>query len=241
MASSINSLANSGFASLNSLFNNGNGKNQNVSNANNAFSSLNDALSKGNKEGIMNAAKELQAGQAYGSSFAADMYNASFTQSGNNFSFQLQVLNMSGAQGAFNNGSTMGAFSSLQATYTTINISGDMSDVGAINDILSKMGYDGKSFGDLTQSDAAQLISDDGFFGIDNTAKRVADFVINGAGDNLEMLKAGLEGVKQGYNEAQKMWGGQLPEISQKTQDKLLEMINKRIEELGGNAMNIEA
>ena len=76
---------------------------------------------------------------------------------------------------------------------------------------------------------------------MENTAKRVADFVINGAGDDLEKLKAGKEGVINGFNQAQKLWGGKLPEISQKTQELLLKMIDERINELGGNVMSLEA
>ena len=78
-----------------------------------------------------------------------------------------------------------------------------------------------------------------------NTANRVADFVIKGAGDNLDLLKAGLEGIKRGYDEATKLWGGALPDISQKTQELTLKLIEDRIAQLGGdtsgNAMNLEA
>jgi hypothetical protein len=37
------------------------------------------------------------------------------------------------------------------------------------------------------------------------------------------------------------MWGDKLPDISQKTIDKALEKIDKKIEELGGNAIDTKA
>ena len=47
---------------------------------------------------------------------------------------------------------------------------------------LSSIGYDGKPIAELTQDEAAELVSDDGFFGIDKTAERIANFVIQGSG-----------------------------------------------------------
>ncbi|WP_172201235.1 hydrogenase-4 component G [Campylobacter sp. RM16188] len=103
------------------------------------------------------------------------------------------------------------------------------------------VGYDGKDITSLNQDEAKALISEDGFFGITNTANRIADFVLNGAGDDLEMLKAGREGVVNGFKEAERLWGGNLPEISQQTIQKTLEKIDERIVKLGGNIINVEA
>ena len=51
-----------------------------------------------------------------------------------------------------------------------------------LNQNIGITGYSGKPIGDLTSQEASNLISDNGYFGIDNTANRIADFVINGAG-----------------------------------------------------------
>ena len=85
----------------------------------------------------------------------------------------------------------------------------------------------------LTQEEAKKLISDNGFFGIDKTAKRVFDFVINGAKDNPELLKAGREGVIQGLKDAEKEWGGKLPDIAYETQKKTLQMLDEYMAKLG--------
>ena len=39
--------------------------------------------------------------------------------------------------------------------------------------------------------------------------------------------------IKQGFEEARKAWGEELPELSQKTMEVTLEKVNKWIEELG--------
>ena len=81
------------------------------------------------------------------------------------------------------------------------------------------------------------MIAEDGFFGIAKTSARIADFVIAGAGDDVEKLKAGREGIIRGYNQAQKTWGGELPDISKETLQKSLEKIDKRLTELGANVL----
>ena len=106
---------------------------------------------------------------------------------------------------------------------------------------LANIGYNGKSLNELSSDEANDLISENGFFGIVNTADRIASFVLNGAGDDIEKLKAGREGAAKGFEDAKKIWGGELPEISQKTIEKTLESLDKKIAELGGNVLNVSA
>ncbi|MGG7074299.1 hydrogenase-4 component G [Campylobacter sp. 9BO] len=106
---------------------------------------------------------------------------------------------------------------------------------------LNAIGYTGKPLVSLSQDEAAELVSEKGFFGVDQTTERIAGFVLAGAGDNLEKLQAGREGMLRGFKEAEKIWGGELPEISQKTMQKALEAVDKKIAELGGNVLNVTA
>ena len=116
----------------------------------------------------------------------------------------------------------------------------NLSDILAGLD-LAGIGYNGKALGALSSDEASELVSENGFFGIANTADRIAGFVLNGAGDDVEKLKAGREGVAKGFEDAKKIWGGELPEISQKTIEKTLEALDKKIAELGGNVLNVSA
>ncbi|MCD8545176.1 MAG: hydrogenase-4 component G [Sulfurospirillum cavolei] len=103
---------------------------------------------------------------------------------------------------------------------------------------LADIGYTGTPIADLTQDEATALVSEDGFFGITQTSARIADFVINGAGDDLSKLQAGRSGMLQGFDEAEKLWGGKLPEISYTTMQKALESVDARIAELGGKVLD---
>ena len=116
----------------------------------------------------------------------------------------------------------------------------NLSDILAGLD-LAGIGYNGKALGELSSDEASELVSENGFFGIANTADRIAGFVLNGAGDDVEKLKAGREGVAKGFEDAKKIWGGELPEISQKTIEKTLETLDKKIAEFGGNVLNVSA
>lgn len=102
----------------------------------------------------------------------------------------------------------------------------------------SKLGYEGKPLEELSSDEAKALVDEEGFFGLKKTAQRIADFVINGGGSDIDMLKAGREGAAKGMKDAEEVWGGRLFDISYKTLDKALELIDKRIGELGGNALD---
>jgi len=93
----------------------------------------------------------------------------------------------------------------------------------------------------LSTEEAKALVSDDGYFGIDQTAKRVFAFVIKGAKDDPELLKAGREGVIQGLKDAEIEWGGKLPDIAYKTQTKTLSLLDEYMAKLGINSFEANA
>ncbi|WP_320034298.1 hydrogenase-4 component G [Halarcobacter sp.] len=97
---------------------------------------------------------------------------------------------------------------------------------------LSSIGYEGKPITELNPEEAKELVEDEGFFSINETSDRVSSFVIGLAGNDLEALKEARAGVVTGFEEAEKMWGGELPEISYKTQERTLSLIDKKIDEL---------
>lgn len=106
---------------------------------------------------------------------------------------------------------------------------------------LKDVGYEGGTIAELSQDEATALVAEDGIFGIAKTSQRVADFIINGAGDDESRLRAGREGMLQGFKMAEEMWGGELPEISQKTMQAATEMVDKAMSDLGFSILNQEA
>ena len=101
---------------------------------------------------------------------------------------------------------------------------------------LKNIGYEGKPITELTQDEAKDLVDENGFFGVTQTSDRVANFVFSFAGDDLELLQKGREGIVQGFEEAKKMFGGELPEISYKTQERTLALLDEKINSLKGES-----
>ncbi|EPI3059259.1 hypothetical protein ACS5M8_001593 [Campylobacter upsaliensis] len=137
---------------------------------------------------------------------------------------------------------------SMNAIFGNTNAQAGVSNLlgGTAESILSKidfagLGYMGKSPLAMNQDELKELVGENGFFGVANTANRIADFVIQGAGDDPQKLQKGFEGMKKGFEEAQNLWGGKLPQISQDTINQALEKVSKRIDELGGQTLNFEA
>jgi len=106
---------------------------------------------------------------------------------------------------------------------------------------LDDVGYTGKPIAQLSQSEAAELVSEDGVFGITQTSERIADFVISGAGNNEDLLRAGRAGMIQGFKEAEALWGGELPEISQKTMQAAIEKVDKVMQDFGFSLVDTKA
>ncbi|NQY94315.1 MAG: hydrogenase-4 component G [Campylobacteraceae bacterium] len=105
---------------------------------------------------------------------------------------------------------------------------------------LKDIGYEGKAITELSPEEAEELLEEEGFFGIEQTSNRVADFVFSFAGNDVELLKEGREGIIRGFEEAQILFGNQLPEISFKTQEKTLELIDAKINSIN-NGENQES
>jgi hypothetical protein len=68
-----------------------------------------------------------------------------------------------------------------------------------------------------TQANAKEAISEDGFWGVEQTATRILDFAKALAGGNPEKISLLHGAVMSGFNLAQHAWGGNLPDISQQT------------------------
>jgi len=97
---------------------------------------------------------------------------------------------------------------------------------------LEDIGYEGKPITELSEEEATELIGEDGFFGVENTANRVADFVFGFSSDDADIISQAREGIVQGFEEAQEIWGGELPQISLDTHARTLEIIDAKIAEL---------
>ena len=70
---------------------------------------------------------------------------------------------------------------------------------------------------DETAAEAAKEVADDGYWGVEQTSERLFSFAKALAGNDPTKADSMLEALQKGYDEAAKCWGGELPEICQKT------------------------
>ena len=66
-------------------------------------------------------------------------------------------------------------------------------------------------------------IAEDGYWGVNQTSDRIVDFAKALSGGDPEKADEMIEAFKKGFEAATKTWGDELPDISQKTYDAVLE------------------
>ena len=84
------------------------------------------------------------------------------------------------------------------------------------------------SFGisELSQAEAQELVSEDGYLGVEQTSERIVDFAIAAAGGDPSQLAAVKEGIERGFQEAAAAFGVVLPDISYQTYDAIMEKLD---------------
>ena len=80
---------------------------------------------------------------------------------------------------------------------------------------------------EATRAQAQADIADDGYWGVDQTSDRILDFAKALSGNDPEKADLLLDAFKKGVKEATQSWGQDLPDISQRTYDAVVEKFNK--------------
>jgi len=93
---------------------------------------------------------------------------------------------------------------------------------GNLKDYFSNLQVD-----EATRLQAQQEISEDGYWGVEQTSGRIFDFAVALAGDDPDKLAEMKEAVIKGFKLAEDMWGGSLPSISQNTYDRVMERFDE--------------
>ena len=78
-----------------------------------------------------------------------------------------------------------------------------------------------------TIEQAKKDISEDGYYGVKQTSDRILSFAKAVAGNDPKSLEKMRNAVEKGFKQVEKMWGDKLPEISQKTYDKVMETFDQ--------------
>jgi len=80
-----------------------------------------------------------------------------------------------------------------------------------------------------TKAQAQADIAEDGYWGVEATSSRIVDFAVALCGDDKDKLAEMKEAFKKGFKQAEETWGGELPDICQRTYDKVFEKFDKLI------------
>ncbi len=87
-----------------------------------------------------------------------------------------------------------------------------------------------------TRAQAQADISEDGYWGVNQTSDRIISFataLTGGDPDKIEEMRAAFQ---KGYDKAQKTWGGQLPSICQQTYDSVMKKFDDLAAQANGTA-----
>ena len=85
------------------------------------------------------------------------------------------------------------------------------------------------------QEQAQKDIADDGYWGVEQTSDRIVQYATALTGGDPDKLDSMIEAFEQGFAEAEKEWGGTLPDISQKTREAVHQKFQKLKEQYAAN------
>ncbi len=88
---------------------------------------------------------------------------------------------------------------------------------GNMDDIWKKLAKGDFKISEAAKKQAKEEISEKGYWGVEQTSKRMFDYASALAGDDVNKMKAMQAAMEKGYKEATKAWGKDLPEISKRT------------------------
>ena len=78
-----------------------------------------------------------------------------------------------------------------------------------------------------TVEQAKKDVADDGYWGVEQTADRIVSFAKALTGGDASKVEEMRKAIEKGFGDATEDWGSDLPEISQKTYDRVNEMLDE--------------
>lgn len=108
---------------------------------------------------------------------------------------------------------------------------GQANTYGKANDIWTFLSKGNFTVDPATKKQAQADIAEDGYWGVAQTSDRIIDFakaLTGGDPDKIEDMRSAFE---KGFKKAGNAWGGNLPDISRRTYDAVMEKFDKMAEE----------
>ena len=111
---------------------------------------------------------------------------------------------------------------------------------GNANDIWQFLRSGNFTVDPATKAQAQADIAEDGYWGVEQTSDRIIQFANALTGGDPDKIEDMREAFKKGFAQAEKTWGGELPEISQKTYDAVMAKFDKLAEDAGLTVKAVE-
>lgn len=103
---------------------------------------------------------------------------------------------------------------------------------GQATDIWSFLSKGDFTVDPATKAQAQKDIAEDGYWGVNKTSDRIIQFATALTGGDPSKIEEMRNAFIKGYKQAEKTWGGSLPEISQQTYDAVM----KKFDDLAASA-----
>lgn len=95
--------------------------------------------------------------------------------------------------------------------------------IGTADDMWKKLASGNFTADADTIAQAKKDVAEDGYWGVSQTSDRIFDFAMALSGGDEDKMKDMLEAVKKGFSQATKSWGRDLPDISGRTYDAVMQ------------------
>lgn len=109
-------------------------------------------------------------------------------------------------------------------------MSGQANTYGKANDIWQFLRSGNYTVDPATKLQAQADIAEDGYWGVNQTSDRIIQFANALTGGDPDKIEEMREAFKKGYAQAEKTWGGSLPDISKQTYDAVMKKFDEMAE-----------
>lgn len=119
-------------------------------------------------------------------------------------------------------------------------ISGQGNSLGTADDMWSFLRTGDFTVDAATKAQAEADIAEDGYWGVAQTSDRIIDFAKALTGGDPAKIEEMRDAFKKGFEQATTTWGGELPEISQKTYEATMQKFDEWAAENNTTDMNAQ-
>lgn len=110
---------------------------------------------------------------------------------------------------------------------------------GVANDMWQFLASGKFEVDEATKLQAQKDVSEDGYWGVKQTSGRILDFATALTGGDPSKIEDMRKAFEKGYKQAEKTWGGELPEISKQTYDAVMKGFDKMAEDAAQTTQTI--